>query len=151
MSSVRDMREMTTGVQARVLIVARDDTLAGALSEGLDRLGWRTITARGQYAAITAITDLQIEACIIDLASCGEESLGLARRLKAACAPRRIPIIAIGNPDPVLQNYGYDLTLAGPAASRPGRDAAWNPWCGWRCRRRSMNCAATRLRSVGAI
>jgi two-component system cell cycle response regulator PopA len=108
------MREMATGVQARVLIVARDDSLAGPLSEGLDRLNWRTITARGQYAAIAAITDLQIEAAIIDLASCGEESLGLARRLKAACAPRRIPIIAIGNPDPVLQNYGYDLTLAPP-------------------------------------
>ena len=105
---------MATGVQARVLIVARDDSLAGPLSEGLDRLNWRTITARGQYAAIAAITDLQIEAAIIDLASCGEESLGLARRLKAACTPRRIPIIAIGNPDPVLQNYGYDLTLAPP-------------------------------------
>jgi two-component system cell cycle response regulator PopA len=108
------MREMATGVQARVLIVARDDSLAGPLSEGLDRLGWRTITARGQFAAVAAVTDLQIEAAIIDLASCGEESLGLARRLKAACAPRRIPIIAIGNPDPVLQNYGYDLTLAPP-------------------------------------
>ena len=108
------MREKVTGVQARVLIVARDDSLAGPLSEGLDRLGWRTITARGQYAAVTALTDLQIEAAIIDLTSCGEESLGLARRLKAACTPRRIPIIAIGNPDPVLQNYGYDLTLAAP-------------------------------------
>jgi len=108
------MRETTKSVQARVLIVARDDSLAGPLAEGLDRLGWRTITARGQYAAITALTDLQIEAAIIDLASCGEESLGMARRLKAACAPRRIPIIAIGNPDPVLQNYGYDLTLAAP-------------------------------------
>ena len=108
------MRETVKSVQARVLIVARDDSLAGPLSEGLDRLGWRTITARGQYAAIAALSDLQIEAAIIDLTSCGEESLGLARRLKAACAPRRIPIIAIGNPDPVLQNYGYDLTLAAP-------------------------------------
>src|SRR5258705_9215660 len=108
------MRDMVTGVQARVLIVARDDSLAGPLAEGLDRLGWRTITARGQYAAVTAITDLQIEAAIIDLASCGEESLGLARRLKAACAPRRLPIIGIGDPDPVLQNYGFDVTLAAP-------------------------------------
>ena len=38
---------MTAGVQARVLIVARDDALAGPLAEGLDKLGWRTVTARG--------------------------------------------------------------------------------------------------------
>ena len=46
---------MTAGVDARVLIVARDDSLAGPLAEGLDRLGWRTITARGPYAAIAAL------------------------------------------------------------------------------------------------
>ena len=39
-------------VRARVLIVARDDALAGQLAEGLDRLGWRTLTARGPYAAL---------------------------------------------------------------------------------------------------
>ena len=105
---------MAGGIQARVLIVARDDSLAGPLAEGLDRLGWRTITARGQYAAIAALADLQIEAVIIDLASSGEESLGLARRLKKSCAPRRIPVLAIGIPDPILENYGYDLTLAAP-------------------------------------
>src|SRR5437588_593340 len=69
---------MSVSVQARILIVARDDTLAGPLAEGLDRLGWRTITARGRFAAVTAITDLQIEAAIIDLRGVGEEALGLA-------------------------------------------------------------------------
>jgi hypothetical protein len=49
-------------VNARILIVARDDALAGPLAEGLDRLGWRTITARGPYAAVAAVADLQIEA-----------------------------------------------------------------------------------------
>src|SRR3954447_348632 len=105
---------MPISVQARVLIVARDDTLAGPLAEGLDRLGWRTITARGRFAAVTAITDLQIEAAIIDLRGVGEEALGLARRLKAACAPRRLPVIAIGDADPILETYGYDVTLAAP-------------------------------------
>lgn len=105
---------MAAGVQARVLIVARDDVLAGPLADGLDRLGWRTITARGQYAATACLADLQIEAVIIDLKSTGEEALGLARRLKAACAPRRLPVVAIGKPDPTLANYGYDLTLAPP-------------------------------------
>ncbi|MEO8113703.1 MAG: diguanylate cyclase [Phenylobacterium sp.] len=104
---------MAAGVQARVLIVARDDLLAGPLAEGLDRLGWRTITARSANAAITTLADLQIEAVIIDLAS-GDEALGLAKRLKTLCAPRRMPILAIGEPDPLLATYGFDLTLAAP-------------------------------------
>ena len=105
---------MTASVQARVLIVARDDGLAAPLAEGLDRLGWRTITARGQYAAIAALSDLQIEGVIIDLKGMGEESLLLARKLKTACSPRRLPVIAIGDADPVLETYGYDVTLAAP-------------------------------------
>jgi len=105
---------MAAGFQARILIVARDDSLAGPLSEGLDGLGWRTITARGRYAALAALADLQITAVIIDLKGVGEEALGLARRLKAACKPRRLPVIAIGDPDPILETYGFDLTLAAP-------------------------------------
>jgi two-component system cell cycle response regulator PopA len=105
---------MAASLQARVLVVARDDSLAGPLAEGLDRLGWRTITARGRFAAVAALTDLQIEAAIIDLKGTGEEALGLARRLKAACAPRKLPVIAIGDPDPILETYGFDVTLAAP-------------------------------------
>jgi two-component system cell cycle response regulator PopA len=101
-------------IQARILIVARDDALAGPLAEGLDRLGWRTITARGPYAAMAALGDLAIEAAIVDVASGGHEALQLARRLKAACAPRRLPVIAIGDPDPQLDSYAFDLTLAPP-------------------------------------
>jgi two-component system cell cycle response regulator PopA len=110
------MGEMARGVQARVLVVARDDVLVGPLAEGLDRLGWRTITARGEYAAVAALADLQIEAAIIDLASGGAEALQLARKLKAACAPRGLPVLAIGDPDPALQadGFGFDLTLAPP-------------------------------------
>jgi two-component system, cell cycle response regulator PopA len=101
-------------VEARVLIVARDDALAGPLAEGLDRLGWRTITARGPYAAVAALADLQIEAAIVDVSGGGEEAFSYARRLKAACAPRQLPVIAIGDPDPELQAHGFDLTLAPP-------------------------------------
>lgn len=101
-------------IQARILIVARDDALAGPLAEGLDRLGWRTITARGPYAAIAALGDLAIEAAIVDVASGGHDALTLARRLKAACAPRRLPVIAVGDPDPQLDSYAFDLTLAPP-------------------------------------
>jgi two-component system cell cycle response regulator PopA len=105
---------MIAGVHARVVIVARDDTLAGPLSEGLDRLGWRTVTARGPYAACAAVGDLHVEAAIIDLASMGEEGLALAARLKAACAPRMLPVIGVGEPDPTLEGRGFDLTLAPP-------------------------------------
>lgn len=101
---------MAAGVQARVVIVARDDALAGPLSDGLDRLGWRTVTARGTYAALAALADLQIEAAFVDLAD-GPEALELAQRMKEACAPRRLPVIAIGDPNPALELRGFDLTL----------------------------------------
>jgi two-component system cell cycle response regulator PopA len=101
-------------LQARILIVARDDALAGPLAEGLDRLGWRTITARGPYAALAALGDLEIEAAIVDVAGGGAEALSMARRLKAACAPRHLPVIAIGEPDPEYESFGFDLTIAPP-------------------------------------
>lgn len=104
----------TLSINARILIVARDDALAGPLAEGLDRLGWRTITARGPFAAIAALGDLQIEAVIVDVASGGQDSLTLARRMKAACAPRRLPVIAIADPSPEIEGHGFDLTLAPP-------------------------------------
>ena len=106
---------MSASLQARVLIVARDDVLAGPLSEGLDRLGWRTVTARGPYAAIAALDDMGVEAAIIDLKSGGAEAATLAKRLRAACAPRRLPVIALGEPDPALDIFGFDLILAAPA------------------------------------
>jgi two-component system cell cycle response regulator PopA len=104
---------MTASVQARVLIVARDDLIAGPLAEGLDRLGWRTVTARSAQAAAASVADLQIEAAIVDLAD-GAGAQELAGRLKAACAPRRLPVLAIGDPDPSLAAKGFDLTMAAP-------------------------------------
>jgi two-component system cell cycle response regulator PopA len=104
---------MAASLQARVLIVARDDVNAGPLAEGLDRLGWRTVTARGPAGALSAVADLQIEAVILDLAA-GDDFLPLAKRLKAACAPRRLPVLAIGDPDPSLATHGFDLTMAAP-------------------------------------
>jgi two-component system cell cycle response regulator PopA len=104
---------MTAGVQARVLIVARDDSTAGPLAEGLDRLGWRTVTARSEGAACAALADLQIQAAIVDLTTLDGDPEGLADRLRAACAPRCLPIMAMGAPDP-LGDSGFDLTLAGP-------------------------------------
>ena len=101
-------------VDARVLIVARDDNLAGPLARGLDNLGWRSITARGPYAAIAATGDLATEAAIIDMKSCGEDANALAERLKAACAPRRLPVVAIGEAGSDLEHGAFDLTLTPP-------------------------------------
>ncbi|HEY5409412.1 MAG TPA: GGDEF domain-containing protein, partial [Caulobacteraceae bacterium] len=102
-------------VDARVLIVARDDGLAGPLARGLDQLGWRTITARGPYAALAAMGDLAMEAAIVDLKSCGDDAAGVAERLKAAAAPRRLPVMAIGEPMPNQEGQeAFDLTLAPP-------------------------------------
>jgi two-component system cell cycle response regulator PopA len=105
---------MSAGVQARVLIVARDDAMAGPLAEGLDRLGWRTITARSMSAGCAALADLQIQAAVVDLRGLEAELDGLAERLRTACAPRRIPILAIGALDPGRKDRGFDLSLAGP-------------------------------------
>ncbi len=110
--------------KARVLIVASDDSRAGPLAAGLDRLGWQTLTARGPYAAAAALSGQAIEAAIIDLADAGHDALPMARRLKTASAPRRLPIIGLGDPsdedaceiatgDPT-QDYCFDLALASP-------------------------------------
>jgi two-component system, cell cycle response regulator PopA len=99
-------------VNARVLLIARDDALIGPLAEGLDRLGWRSVTARGPYAATTALSDLQIEAAIIDLNG-ADDPAGLAQRLRTAVHPRMLPVVAIGEPGPEVRE-AFDLTLAPP-------------------------------------
>ena len=100
-------------VQARVLIVAREDEIAGPLAEGLDRLGWRTVTARGPNAALVALSDLQIEAAIIDTSCAGDDPAALARRIKRHAQPRLTPVVAIGAPEPQLKS-AFDLTISPP-------------------------------------
>lgn len=100
-------------VSARVLIIARDDAVAGPLSEGLDRLGWRTVTARGPNAAAHALADLQIEAVIVDLASITDEPANLSKKLKQLVAPRQLPVVAVGEPDASLKT-AFDLILTAP-------------------------------------
>lgn len=102
-------------VDARVLIVARDDGVAGPLARGLDQLGWRSITARGPYAALAALADLAVDAVIIDLKSCGRDAGELGRRFKAAAAPRRLPVLGIGPPaEESHPTEGLDILLAAP-------------------------------------
>lgn len=99
-------------LEARVLIVAGQDALAGPLAEGLDRLGWRTVTARTPNGALSALGDLQIEAAIVDVASLGPEPGAFVARLRTACWPRRLPVVALGPADVDVDQTLFDLVLA---------------------------------------
>src|SRR5690606_37391856 len=99
---------------ARVLLVAPGDQLAGKLAEGLDKLGWRTVTARGGQAALLVLEDMGVEAVIVDVSEAGPDVLPLARTLKQAYAPRHLPVIALGRPDQLLEHWGFDLTISPP-------------------------------------
>ena len=99
---------------ARVLLVAPDDQLAGSLAEGLDKLGWRTVTARGSQAGLMVLDDLGVEAVIVDVSAAGVDVLPLARTLKQAYAPRRLPVMALGRPDQLLEHWDFDVTLSPP-------------------------------------
>lgn len=101
-------------VDARVLILAATDRYAGALAEGLDRLGWRTLTARSLRSGLAALADMNIEAVVVDLTDGEPDALALPGRLKIAAGSRRLPIVALGRPDPVLQSSGFDLVLTPP-------------------------------------
>lgn len=110
-------------LQARLLIVAQEDDLAGPLSEGLDQLGWPTVTARGPYAAEAALSDLGIEAVVLDLSDGFEEAQVLARRLRELSDPRRITIVAVGGDAAHVHAGEFDLRLALPV--QPAQVAMW--------------------------
>jgi two-component system cell cycle response regulator PopA len=96
---------------ARVLILAESDVAAGPLADGLDRLGWRTVTAREVPGGVAALTDLQIEAAILDLRGTHLDWVVMAARLRAACWPRRLPVIALAPPEAIQLDPTFDLVL----------------------------------------
>jgi two-component system cell cycle response regulator PopA len=98
-------------LQARVLIVAGEDALAGPLAEGLDRLGWRTATARTAASALAVVADLQIEAAIVDLAGLADEPAAFVARLRTACWPRRLAVVALGSADADRDHALFDLVV----------------------------------------
>ena len=101
-------------MDARVLIIASDDRLAAPLSEGLDRLGWRSITARDGDAALAALADLAVEAVLVEGDEGDEAALALARRLRAERSPRGLAVVALGRPDPQRGGGAFDLALCPP-------------------------------------
>lgn len=79
--------------EPRVLIVADGDDQLSSLCEGLDVLGWRTITARSLDAALLAVSDLPVDAAIVDLKIIGESGL---KELRRSAAPRYLSILGLG-------------------------------------------------------
>ncbi len=99
------------GFAPRILIVAETDDWVGPLSQGLDALGWPTITARGLDAALAALSDLVLEAAILDAAH--PDHARMAQALSQAAQPRRLPIVAIG-PTARADIPGVDMALSEP-------------------------------------
>ncbi len=104
----------------RVLIVARDEAIAGPLSRGLDALGWRTVTARGVHAAQIVLEDLPVEAALVVVDGLAEV-VGLADRLRAQRAPQPFPVVGVRTGEAALGEHGFDLTLS--AACHPSQVA----------------------------
>jgi two-component system cell cycle response regulator PopA len=78
----------------RILVIAGDDEMIGALCHGLDALGWRTVTSRSLAGGLRVLEDMPLEAAVVD-ARFIEDPTALAG-LKAAVAPRQLPILIIG-------------------------------------------------------
>ncbi len=56
------------GSDPRILVIAPDDGVIGPLCQGLDALGWRTVTARTLAGAIQVLIDWPLETVILDSA-----------------------------------------------------------------------------------
>lgn len=92
----------------RVLVVADADDSLDSLCEGLDRLGWRTLTARDLDAAILALEDLTIDAAVVDTALLDASAV---ERLRSSTDARYLTVLGVGAPTGAGLN-GCDLTLS---------------------------------------
>ncbi|MDO1558648.1 diguanylate cyclase [Brevundimonas sp. 2R-24] len=102
---------MTPGRGARILVV-EGGSVGDALTEGLDRLGWRTVTATSAGAASAALEDMPIEAAVIDLAAPAETVSDLLEQIRARAPERRTPVLGIGEAKDVTAD-GFDLIMSG--------------------------------------
>ncbi len=102
--------------QPRVLIMSENNPLLGPLTEGIERLGWTARVTSNEAEVLQALLDLPITAVILDLRGSEQDdpAEALARRLKAAVAPRQLPVIALGAPDTLFETPAFDLVLAPP-------------------------------------
>ena len=101
----------------RVLVVAADDALISPLCEGLDQLGWPTVTAQSMEAAESVLQDMTVDAAVIVCAGLHERDA--ISRLRQGAAPRYLPILAIGSG--FTDDEEADLTMS--SAPHPAQAA----------------------------
>jgi len=97
-------------IQARVLMLAKDKDWPERLGPDLDRLGWRTIISSDTEAALACVSDLQIEAVLIDSTHPCATAEGL-NHLRAACAPRRLPALQLTHSRDFALPDGWDMVF----------------------------------------
>lgn len=95
----------------RILMIAETDAWVGPLAQGLDGLGWPTITARSLDAALAVLSDYVLDAAVIDAEH--PDYPRLAQSLSDAARPRRLPIMAVG-PLADSATAGVDMALSQP-------------------------------------
>jgi len=91
--------------EPRVLVVAATDERIGQLCQGLDSLGWRTMTARTGNAAVAALTDFKLEVAILDADH--PEIATLPNALRRAAGARRLPVVGIG--EGLVEGGDFDM------------------------------------------
>ncbi|GAA0636582.1 diguanylate cyclase domain-containing protein [Brevundimonas lenta] len=96
----------------RILVVAPDDDLVGPLCQGLDALGWRTVTARSLAGAVQVLIDWPLEAVILD-ARLDEAEEG-ARAMRHTVSPRRLPVLVIGAEASNWEPGLIDIAMSAP-------------------------------------
>ena len=96
----------------RILIVAPDDEQLGSLCQGLDALGWRTVTARSLAGAIQVLIDWPLEMVVLD-ARLPDAATGVAA-LRQTVSPRRLPVMAIGPETVDWADGTADITMSAP-------------------------------------
>lgn len=97
-------------VNPRLLLLSRDDGWMQGLSEALDRLGLRTLSAFAPDAAYAALSDLPIEAVLVDEAS-QDSWPHVVEKLRAAAWPRRVPVIMARDDDRYAIPDGWDMVF----------------------------------------
>jgi two-component system cell cycle response regulator PopA len=104
------MGEKCLDSDPRLLVVAVDDVLIGPLCEGLDHLGWTTLTGRSLNAAEQVLKDMTVDAAVVDAR--GLEGQDIVARLRKAAGPRYLPILMIGSS--AAEGGDVDLMMSSP-------------------------------------
>lgn len=103
----------------RVLVIAPDDERVGPLCQGLDALGWRTVTARSFAGGIQVLIDWPLETVILD-ARLPDAVAGIGA-LRQTVSPRKLPVMAIGEATEDWKPGDADIAMS--AAPHPAQAA----------------------------